>query len=462
MKRWFVIGGIVLVLGVMGGAGYLGYLSSNAHADNVVQAPPTVAASTGDVVLSVTAPGSAVNTHQADLSMGVSGQLGQVLVHAGDAVKKGQVLARMSSPETFQAAVTSAELQVLQAQKALDDLVNAAPQAAAQAQLALAQAQKAVTDAQIARDLLNYSRGQNGNADAAWAEYYLAVDAYNRALDRFNNVANLSASDPAHASAQAALVAAQQYMQQKKAVVDWYTSGPSANDIAQADAALALANANLAAAQANYDRLKNGPDPQALKSAQYTLQDAQDKLAQAQSDLQKVELVAPFDGVVTSVAATDGAMVSDGATVLTLTDSKALEVDATIVEEDFPLVSVGQKVTLYFDALPEADVTGEVSRIVPQRLSGAQANYMIAIQLDSIPDHLVDGMSVDASIVIDQRQNVLRLPRSLVRARSDGTAQVEVWNGQAIEKRTVQVGLKGDSYTEILSGLKEGDLVVAQ
>ncbi len=462
MKRWIISGGIILALGLVGGAGYLGYLSSTAHVEDTIQAPPTVAASLGDVVLSVTAPGSAVNTRQADLSMGVSGQLGQVLVHAGDVVKKGQVLAHMSNPEAFQAAVTSAELQVLQAQKALDDLVNSAPQSAAQAQLALAQAQKAATDAQNARDLLNYSRGQNGNADAAWAEYYLAVDAYNKSLDRYNRVQNLAVDDPGRASAQAALVSAQQYMQQKKAVVDWYTSGPSANDIAQADAALALAKANLAAAQANFDRLKNGPDPQGLKSAQYTLQDAQASLAEAQNSLQKVELVAPFDGVVTSVAATDGQMVSDGATVLTLTDLKALEVDATVVEEDFPLVSVGQKVTLFFDALPEANVTGVVSRIVPQRLSGAQANYLIAISLDNIPDHLVDGMSADASIVIDQRQNVLRLPRSLVRARSDGTATIDVWNGVAVVKRQVSVGLKGDSFTEITGGLDKGELVVAQ
>ncbi len=103
-----------------------------------------------------------------------------------------------------------------------------------------------------------------------------------------------------------------------------------------------------------------------------------------------------------------------------------------------------------------------MSRIVPQRLSGAQANYLIAIRLDSIPDHLVDGMSVDASIVIDQRQNVLRLPRSVVRARSDGTATVDVWNGAATVKREITVGLKGDSFTEILSGLQAGDLVVAQ
>jgi len=462
MKRWMILPVALLVIVVVAGAGYLGFASSPKSTNNAVQAPPTVPVSRGDVTLSVTAPGSAVNTRQVGLSMGVSGQLGQVLVRPGDAVKTGQVLARMSDPASFQAVVASAQLQVAQAQKALDDLVAAAPQATAQAQLALAQADKAVADAQHARDLLDYARGLNGNADAAWAEYYLAQDDYNRVLDRFNKLLNLSPTDPARASAQTELVAAQQLLQQKKAIVDWYTSGPSSNDIAQADANLALAKAGQAVAQQKWDQVKNGPDPDLLAEDQASLSTAQTALAKAQSDLQKVELKAPFDGVVTDVTGSDGQTVSDGATVLTLTDPKALEVDATVVEQDFPLVAVGQSVTVYFDALPEATLTGKVARIVPKRLSGAQANYMIAISLDSIADHLVDGMSADASIVIDQRSGVLRLPRSVVRARSDGTAQVSVWNGVSIVKREITVGLKGDSFTEVLSGLNEGDLVVAQ
>jgi multidrug efflux pump subunit AcrA (membrane-fusion protein) len=95
-------------------------------------------------------------------------------------------------------------------------------------------------------------------------------------------------------------------------------------------------------------------------------------------------------------------------------------------------------------------------------MSGAQANYTIVISLDNIVDHLVDGMSADASIVIAQKTGVLRLPRSVVRARSDGTAQVSVWNGLTTVKRDITVGLKGDSFTEVLTGLNEGDQVVAQ
>ena len=65
-------------------------------------------------------------------------------------------------------------------------------------------------------------------------------------------------------------------------------------------------------------------------------------------------------------------------------------------------------------------------------------------------------------IVVDSRRDVLRLPRALVRARSDGTATVQVWTGSRIEERQVQTGLRGDVYIEILDGLNEGDLVVGK
>jgi len=50
----------------------------------------------------------------------------------------------------------------------------------------------------------------------------------------------------------------------------------------------------------------------------------------------------------------------------------------------------------------------------------------------------------------------------VVRARSDGSAQVEVWVNDHAEPRTVQVGLRGDSFVEILSGLEAGEQVVSQ
>jgi macrolide-specific efflux system membrane fusion protein len=71
-------------------------------------------------------------------------------------------------------------------------------------------------------------------------------------------------------------------------------------------------------------------------------------------------------------------------------------------------------------------------------------------------------MTADASIIIVAQDNVLRLPRALVQARSDGTATLEIWqDGQAVN-REVTVGLRGDVYVEIVDGLAVGDEVVAE
>jgi multidrug efflux pump subunit AcrA (membrane-fusion protein) len=120
-------------------------------------------------------------------------------------------------------------------------------------------------------------------------------------------------------------------------------------------------------------------------------------------------------------------------------------------------------VALFFDAIPDAAVTGRVARIVPQRsATAATPVYPVYITLDNAGPTLAPGMTVDASVVSERRENVLRLPRALVRTRADNTATLQVWNGVSTEERTVQVGLRGNQYVEILSGLAEGDAVVSR
>ncbi len=71
-------------------------------------------------------------------------------------------------------------------------------------------------------------------------------------------------------------------------------------------------------------------------------------------------------------------------------------------------------------------------------------------------------MTVDASVLIASRSNVLRLPRSLVHAKSDGTALVRVWANNQTQERTIKTGLRGDQYVEILDGLREGEQVISR
>ena len=148
--------------------------------------------------------------------------------------------------------------------------------------------------------------------------------------------------------------------------------------------------------------------------------------------------------------------------MIRLSNPAALEVKATVVEEDYPLAQVGQAAELFFDARPEASVQGHVTRIVPEREAGSSPVYPIYIALENVPDGLAEGMTVDASVIVALRSNVLRLPRALVRARADGTGQVKVWTGDHTEDRTVKVGLRGNQYVEIQDGLREGEQVVSK
>jgi HlyD family secretion protein len=349
---------------------------------------------------------------------------------------------------------------VLQAQKALDAIDDNL--ALSQAALALAQAQKAYDTATKNAASKQYRRGDQNDIDVAQANLILATQALRDAEDIFNRNKNRSDTDPVYAAALSQLAAARTRQATAQANLNYVQGLPDPNDVAQAQAQVAIAKASLDEAQRKYDQIAAGDNPDRVLAEQQ-LKSAQAALDSANADLKNLDVTAPYDGVITGVQANVGQTVGMGAPLMTLIDPKAIDVEATVVEEDLPLVQVGQNVSLYFDALPDATVTGKVTRIIPERVSGSsQANYTIVVSLDQLVNHLVAGMSVDGSIVVSQKSGVLRLPRSVVHAQPDGAAIVQVWNGFQTEQRTIHVGLRGDSYTEVLDGLNEGDQVVAQ
>jgi macrolide-specific efflux system membrane fusion protein len=139
-----------------------------------------------------------------------------------------------------------------------------------------------------------------------------------------------------------------------------------------------------------------------------------------------------------------------------------LEALVNVTEEDYPLIAIGQKTEVYFDARPDVTVKGQVERIIPKRIEGDSPLYNIYVSLDEIPDGLADGMTVDTNVTITSRPGVICLPRSVVHASENDKAILQVWNGSSTESREVQVGLRGDSNIEIVSGLTEGEQVVVR
>ncbi|OGO43284.1 MAG: hypothetical protein A2Z04_00150 [Chloroflexi bacterium RBG_16_57_9] len=104
-----------------------------------------------------------------------------------------------------------------------------------------------------------------------------------------------------------------------------------------------------------------------------------------------------------------------------------------------------------------------MSRLVPKRASTQGAvTYNVFVALDQAPPDLLPGMTADADIIVEERKDVMTLPRRALRARPNTTVSLSVLQGTERITRSVKIGLVGDLNVEILSGLQEGDQVVLE
>jgi RND family efflux transporter MFP subunit len=301
----------------------------------------------------------------------------------------------------------------------LDDVTTS------QAQLNLLEAQDELEKLQKRRTALDYPRA----TDDFIQDLRRQVKAARNAVKDVDGEAK-NAEDPlVRSQLLASLTTAKDNLKDLESKLSWYTSKPTENDIVAADSELALA-------QAKYDAAK--------------------------AVLESLQIKAPFDGIVFAVSAEAGQTYQAETALFTIGDPKALEVIANVTEEDYPLISPGQRAEVFFDARPELTVQGKIDRIIPKRIEGDRPLYNIYISLNEVPDGLADGMTSDTAITIAKQEGVLCLPRAIVRASGGDTTTIRVWNGVEETAKEVTLGLRGDTYVEIVSGLSEGEQVITR
>jgi RND family efflux transporter MFP subunit len=130
-----------------------------------------------------------------------------------------------------------------------------------------------------------------------------------------------------------------------------------------------------------------------------------------------------------------------------------LRVTADVDEEDIPKVRVGQRALLKADAFPGRVLEGKVAQITPKG-DPVQKTYRVRVGLpDDTP--LMIGMTVEANIVVAERQDAVLVP---ARALREGTAFVLA--GGRVEVRRVEAGAAGPTMVEARAGLEPGNAVV--
>jgi RND family efflux transporter MFP subunit len=214
----------------------------------------------------------------------------------------------------------------------------------------------------------------------------------------------------------------------------------------------------------------NSVSPQKLdeSEAQYEMAKARTLKSQAELDywesqLSYATIIAPIKGTVASVNTMQGETVVTGLnapTFIRIIDLDRLEVLAYVDENDIGRVQVDQEAIFTVAAYQATEFRGKVTSIYPSATT--QDNvvyYLTSISVDNREGKLRPDMTANVAIFIDRRKGVVTVPHKAVK-REGARKFVLVASKGLLEKRFVKVGLRDQSYLEILDGLKEGELVV--
>src|SRR2546428_584143 len=187
-------------------------------------------------------------------------------------------------------------------------------------------------------------------------------------------------------------------------------------------------------------------------------------LQQAEEQLAESRITAPITGVVVKRSVDVGQSIiggsgTGGTLVITLAQVDPLYAAVNVDEADIAGVRAGMPVRLTADALPNAVIRGKVDRVAAVAQVGQNGTQVaVTVALQEPPPGGRLGMTVDADFVTAPRDNALPRPRQAVKEGKSPTVTVIV--GGELETRPVQTGLSDGHMVEIISGLREGEVVL--
>ncbi|GAB1458636.1 efflux RND transporter periplasmic adaptor subunit [Thauera sp.] len=204
----------------------------------------------------------------------------------------------------------------------------------------------------------------------------------------------------------------------------------------------------------------------ACDTAQADVATAEAQLVATETDRQRLVLVAPFAGTVAKISGELGEYATPSPPgvpmppAIDLIDDSCLYVKAPMDEIDAPRIQPGLPVRITLEAIPGKVFAGTVRRVAPYITAVEKQARTVAVDVDFVnPDEargMLVGYSTDVEIVLATRAEVLRIPTSALREGG----KVLVVEGHTLVERTLQTGVANWEFTEVVSGLAEGERVV--
>jgi HlyD family secretion protein len=396
----------LLLIAVIGVSAFLFIRRTNANTASEFQ---TAKVERGNLTATIGATGTVRARQTAVLIWQAAGMVDTVDVKVGDNVPANFVMASLAKSSLPQ-SVIMAEADLVDAQKALDDLRNSTT-AQAESVVALREAQEVYEKA------ANWREELNGKIDIKEIHY---KKIYGRTVP----------------------------------ILKEYRGFASEETIAKADEDLALAKAKVDDAQREYDRLKNGADAVDIAAAQA-------RVDAAQATINLARVIAPFAGTVTESYPLPGDQIAAGATAFRVDNLSSLLVDVDVSEVDINNVSVGQPVALSFDAILGKEYHGQVVEVAQTGTSvQGVVNFKVTVELTDADTDVKPGMTAAVNIVVNEMQDVVLVPNRAVRLVDGERVVYLLLDGQPV-KTQIRLGPSSDTVSVVAGGeIKEGDTVV--
>lgn len=210
---------------------------------------------------------------------------------------------------------------------------------------------------------------------------------------------------------------------------------------------------------------ESGPTVQELNSLNAQVEQARLQVERAAKNLDRTVLRAEMDGVVTAVEVAAGDFVQTGTRLITIGDPGQLEVTAGVSEADSGSLSPGQKLKVTTAAQPNVKYTGIIQSVSPAAVAsktvdkGSKIEVPIIVKMIGDIAGLRPGYTVDLSINTVEKDHALIVPYEAI-VEKEGVKQVFVVENHVAKLRQVTTGVDTTLYTEILSGLADGETVV--
>ena len=220
-----------------------------------------------------------------------------------------------------------------------------------------------------------------------------------------------------------------------------------------------IAKANLESAIAAKNRI--AAQTEVIKTQEAAIKEAESSLSLAKLNYDYSFIKSPISGVVTSMPVKVGETTARGALVANVVAMDDLYIEAFIDEADVAKVKLGQLANITMDAYQRNFFEGEIYRISPVVLGGKQETrtFEVRTRLKEKQITIKPGMSADVEIIVDSIKNALVVPSQAI-IEKNGERLVFNIRDSTAKLVPVETGQFNWNFTEITSGIKEGDTVI--